>query len=99
MDGLTIGLLGAAAVIIGIAFLALMATHAAIGRARSAQRRRAAARAGSALWGALLFAVPASLLGALGVLPAWSYGVGVALILLCVLPGILFINSRLEPAS
>ncbi|MDH3702685.1 MAG: hypothetical protein OEU46_15355 [Alphaproteobacteria bacterium] len=99
MDGLTIGLLGAAAVIIGIAFLALMATHAAIGRAQSAPRRRAAARAGSALWGALLLAVPASLLGALGILPAWSYGVGVAVILFCVLPGILFINSRLEPAS
>ena len=99
MDGLTIGLLGAAAVIIGIACLALMATYAAIARVPSAPRRRAAARAGSAMWCALILAVPASMLGALGVLPAWSYGAGVAVILFCVLPGILVINSRLEPTA
>lgn len=95
MDAFTIGLLGALGVIVAATLLALLATRAAL-RGAPARRRRAA-RFGPLAWSLLALAVPASLMGAFGALPSWSYGAGVAVIVLGVLPGTLYLNSRLEP--
>lgn len=82
MDTATFGMIATWALPVLACLVALVTTINSIRRIRSDRQRRLVARAILGTWVVVALLLPIVLLGALGVLPRWTYGSASALMLI-----------------
>ena len=82
METATFGMIATWALPVLACLVAFVTTFNSIRRIRSERQRRLVARAVLGTWVAVALLLPVVLLGALGVLPPWTYGSAAALMLI-----------------